>query len=147
MSARTIEYIWKVARPKNEAIARALMYAAYQTAMQTDPNTTQVLIRSYIPPSIRTGGIYRKDNPHITLSLKNMETAREGKHQTTHGYTPHINSFNVEYVVPSIIKDDAVGNAWPADMETKLRDIFTGELGPLGLAENFFTWPFEKAGK
>jgi len=44
MTSRAIEYIWKVARPKNEAIARALMFAAYETAIKTDPNTTQVLI-------------------------------------------------------------------------------------------------------
>jgi hypothetical protein len=45
MATQTIEYIWKIARPKNEAIARALMYAAYTTAIETDPNTTRVLIR------------------------------------------------------------------------------------------------------
>lgn len=45
MASPAIEYIWKVARPKNEAIARALMYAAYATAIQTDPKTKIVLIR------------------------------------------------------------------------------------------------------
>lgn len=45
MATQAIEYIWKIARPKNEAIARALMYAAYMTAIQTDPQTKIVLIR------------------------------------------------------------------------------------------------------
>jgi hypothetical protein len=45
MSQQAREYIWKVARPKNEAIARAVMYAAYQTAIQTDQSSTRVLIR------------------------------------------------------------------------------------------------------
>lgn len=45
MAARSIIFIWKIARPKNEAIARGLAYAAYITAIQTDPNATVVLIR------------------------------------------------------------------------------------------------------
>lgn len=45
MATQAIEYIWKIARPKNEAVARALMYAAYTTAIQTDPQTKIVLIR------------------------------------------------------------------------------------------------------
>ncbi|SMR64606.1 unnamed protein product [Zymoseptoria tritici ST99CH_3D1] len=61
MAARTIEYIWKITRPKDEAIARALMHAAYQTAVQTDPNTTQVLIRSYVDTSTKTRGMHRPD--------------------------------------------------------------------------------------
>lgn len=45
MASRTITYVWKIPRPKNEGFARALMAAAYATAMQTDANVTQVLIR------------------------------------------------------------------------------------------------------
>lgn len=43
--SQEIVYIWKVKRPTNENVATALMRAAYHTAMQTDPKTTQVLIR------------------------------------------------------------------------------------------------------
>lgn len=45
MASQAIEYIWKIQRPKDEDIAQALMAAAYKTAMETDPNTTQILIR------------------------------------------------------------------------------------------------------
>ncbi|KAK3386144.1 hypothetical protein B0H63DRAFT_510749 [Podospora didyma] len=128
MSSRAIEYIWKVARPKNEAIAKALI--------------------SYIHPSTRTRGVYVKDNPHLTLSVKNTETAKEGKHQTAHGYTPHINSFNVNNVVPSSnVKDDSMGNAWPAEMDTRPKDVVFGEPSLLGPAEDFITWPSEETGE
>lgn len=43
--SQEIVYIWKVERPADEKVARALMRAAYHTALQTDPKTTQVLIR------------------------------------------------------------------------------------------------------
>ncbi|OAA37001.1 hypothetical protein NOR_07277 [Metarhizium rileyi] len=101
MASRQIEYIWKVARPRNEAIARALMYAAYQTAIQTDPNTTQVLIRSYIHASTRSRGTYRKDDPHVTIAIKNPDTVKGDKHQASHGYTAHPRSFNILRVSPS----------------------------------------------
>ncbi|KAI1150863.1 hypothetical protein F4825DRAFT_424785 [Nemania diffusa] len=48
------------------------------------------------------------------------KTVVEGKHQSSHGYTPHINSFNVNRVVSNdYIKDDNVGNPWPAGLETR----------------------------
>jgi hypothetical protein len=104
--------------------------------------------RSYIHPSTRTRGVYRKDNPHITLSVKNTETVKAGKHQTAHGYTPHIYSFNVNLVIPGAgIRDDAVGNAWPAEMESRPKDVVTGEPGLLGPAEAFITWPCEGTGE
>jgi len=43
--SQEIVYIWKVSRPANENVARALMRAAYHTAIQADPKATQVLIR------------------------------------------------------------------------------------------------------
>ncbi|KAJ2993826.1 hypothetical protein NUW58_g1725 [Xylaria curta] len=148
MASRGIEYIWKVARPKNEAIAKALMYAAYQTAIQTDPNTSKVLIRSYVHPSTRTCGVYKKDNPHLTISVKTPKTELEGKHQSSHGYTPHINSFNVTKVVPNdYIKDDNVGNTWPAEMETRPHETITGEPALLGPNDDFITWPAEETGE
>ncbi|SMQ56276.1 unnamed protein product [Zymoseptoria tritici ST99CH_3D7] len=151
MSARTIEYIWKVARPRDEAIARALMYAAYQTAVQTDPDTTQVLIRSYVHTSTKTRGMHRPDDPHVTISLKNSATAQQQKHQTSHGYTNDVRSFNVVKVVPSdYIKDDRVAKAWPARMATNPKDTFAGEpglLGPNDTKNSFITWPSEETGE
>ncbi|SMR62115.1 unnamed protein product [Zymoseptoria tritici ST99CH_1E4] len=126
MAARTIEYIWKITRPKDEAIARALMHAAYQTAVQTDPNTTQVLIRSYVHTSTKTRGMHRPDDPLVTISLKNP-------------------------VVPSdYIKDDRVAKAWPARMATNPKDTFAGEpglLGPNDTKNSFITWPSEETGE
>ncbi|OJD22996.1 hypothetical protein ACJ73_05653 [Blastomyces percursus] len=146
--ATPIECIWKVARPKNETIVRALMYASYQTAIQTDPNTTRVLIRSYISPSTRTNGAWVKDKPHITVSVKNPQTSQVGQHQTSHGYTPHIKSFDVIRVSPnSNIANDSSSLAWPASMETNDKDTFTGPPLLLGPKGQFFTWPSEETGE
>ncbi|CAG7960306.1 unnamed protein product [Penicillium salamii] len=148
MATQAIEYIWKIARPKNEAIARALMYAAYMTAIQTDPQTKIVLIRSYIHPTTRTGGVYVKDKSHITVSVKNLQTIRSGQHQSSHGYTPHLNSFEVNRVSPSsVIKGDSVGGAWPASMETRPKDTSTGPPALLGPKSEFITWPSEETGE
>lgn len=43
--SQEIVYIWKVERPVKEEEAIAMMRAAYHIAMQTDPKTTQILIR------------------------------------------------------------------------------------------------------
>ncbi|KAJ5737896.1 uncharacterized protein N7483_003021 [Penicillium malachiteum] len=138
MASQAIEYIWKIARPKNEVIARALMYAAYTTAIQTDPHTKIVLIR----------GFYIKDKSHITVSVKNPHTIQSGEHQSSHGYTPHLNSFEVNMVSPSsVIKGDMIGNAWPPSMETRPKDKFTGPPALLGPKVEFITWPSEETGE
>ncbi|CCF33698.1 hypothetical protein CH063_05839, partial [Colletotrichum higginsianum] len=138
----------KFKRLRNRRTARALMFAADQPAIQTDPNTTQVLIRSYIHPSTRTRGVYVKDNPHITISVKNPETAKQGEHESSHSYTPHLKSFNVVTVVRGgYIKDDRVGNTWPSEIEARPRDAITGDPGLLGPKEEFITWPAEKTGE
>ncbi|KAF2868285.1 hypothetical protein BDV95DRAFT_610250 [Massariosphaeria phaeospora] len=148
MSSHAIEYIWKIARPKNEAIARALMYAAYETAIKTDSNTTKVLIRSYIHPTTRTGGVYVKDQTHITVAVKNAQTTQLGQHQSSHGYTPDLRSFEVNRVSPSnIIKGDNVNATWPPSMEMRPKDTFSGPPGLLGPKSEFITWPSEETGE
>ncbi|GAB1311835.1 hypothetical protein MFIFM68171_02045 [Madurella fahalii] len=149
MASRSIEYIWKIARPKNEAVARAVMYAAYQTAIATDPNATRVLIRSYIHPTTwEAGKGFVKDDPHITISVKNPDMDKEKKHLTSHGYTPHLNSFNVIKVEPAprILKDEG-STAWPAETATKPRETIGGPPGLLGPVEDFIAWPSEETGE
>ncbi|KAH8762146.1 hypothetical protein F5883DRAFT_605965 [Diaporthe sp. PMI_573] len=133
---------------KNEAVARALMFAAYKTAIETDPNTTKVLIRSYIHPSTRTQGVYKKDQSHITVSVKNQQTDQAGQHQSSHGYTPGMHSFNVNRVSPSsVIKADTVDNAWPESMKERPKDSFAGPPSLLGPEDDFITWPSEETGE
>lgn len=72
----------------------------------------------------------------------------ERKHQTSHGYTPHINSFNVNNVVPSnYIKNDNMGGAWPAEMSTRPKETSTGAPALLGPNDDFITWPSEESGE
>ncbi len=42
---KPVKYVWKVARPLKEKDAEALMDAAYYTAMETDPDVKEILIR------------------------------------------------------------------------------------------------------
>ncbi|KAL4783311.1 hypothetical protein BJX76DRAFT_358173 [Aspergillus varians] len=114
MAARTITYIWKIPRPANEGLARALLHAAYKTAVATDPNTTTALIRSRIHPTTRTGGVYRPDQPHITIAVKNALNLENGTHRASHGYTPHMRSCDVINVRPSEYeKPDSMRGVWP----------------------------------
>ncbi|KAJ6184732.1 hypothetical protein N7519_006033 [Penicillium mononematosum] len=148
MASRTIEYVWKVARPKDEDVARALIYAAYTTAIQTDPRTTRVLIRSYTHPTTRMGGVYAKDQSHITISVKNQKTIQSGQHQSSHGYTRHIKPFEVIRVSPSgVLKSDSGDMAWPPSMGMNPRESFTGPPALLGLKNAFITWPSEETGE
>ena len=165
MSSRVIEYIWKVARPKDEGIARALMYAAYKTAVATDPNATKVLIRyvsfqnhrrtanisysrSYIHPTTRTGGVIFKDQTHITISVKNEQTAQSGQYLSSHGYIPYLKSFEVNRVKPSnFIKGDDVNKVWLADMESRPSDTCEGPPALLGPKNQYITWPSEETGE
>lgn len=104
--------------------------------------------RSYIHPSTRTNGAWVKDKPHITVSVKNPQTSQAGQHQTSHGYTPHITSFDVIKVSPNLyIADDSSSLAWPASMETNDKDTFTGPPLLLGPKGQFFTWPSEETGE
>ena len=48
MSSRAITYVWKFKRPKDEKKVRALIAAAYQTAITMDTCPTKILIRYYI---------------------------------------------------------------------------------------------------
>ncbi|EQL37402.1 hypothetical protein RJ035_003245 [Blastomyces gilchristii] len=148
MASQTIEYIWKIARPKNETIARALMHAAYETAIQTDPNTTRVLIRSYIHPSTRTRGKYVKDEPHITVAVKNPQLSLNKQHRSNHGYTPHIRSFDVTRVSPADgLTNDGASSAWPDSVETKVKETIAGPPAVLGPKSQFITWPSEETGE
>lgn len=45
MASRTITYVWKIPRPRKDLLARGIMADAYQTAPETDPTVTTVLIR------------------------------------------------------------------------------------------------------
>lgn len=87
-------------------------------------------------------------NPSPISEVKTLDSAKEGKQQSSHGYTPHINSFNVSKVVPSdYIKDDNVGNAWPAEMETRPKETITGKPALLGPSDDFVTWSSEETGE
>lgn len=45
MATTIIKYIWKIPKPLDPVLAHGLMSAAYKTAMETNPNTREVLIR------------------------------------------------------------------------------------------------------
>ncbi|KAK4233740.1 hypothetical protein C8A03DRAFT_19230 [Achaetomium macrosporum] len=141
MALRQIEFIWKVVRPKDEGAPRAIMYAAWKTAIATDPNTTQVLIRTF------KDGVWQLDKPHITISAKNPDTAKEQKHQSSHSYTPHMTSVNVVEVKanPNLFHDSG-SPAWD-DIATKHREIIEEPPSLLGAEEQFITWPSEQTGE
>lgn len=42
---KPVKYVWKMPRPLKERYAEDLMDAAYYTAMETDPDTKEILIR------------------------------------------------------------------------------------------------------
>ncbi|KAJ5682885.1 hypothetical protein N7462_006050 [Penicillium macrosclerotiorum] len=143
-----IEYIWKIARPKNDTIAKAIMYTAYQTAIQTDPNPVQVLIRSYVHATTKTpGGKFKKDLPHITVPVKNQAMMVRKTHIASHGYTTKIQSVNVTRVTPSAAKKDFIGSAWPDTMSQRPKESHTGTPMDLGPNESFYTWPSEQTGQ
>ncbi|POR32695.1 Uncharacterized protein TPAR_07104 [Tolypocladium paradoxum] len=128
MASQRIEYIWKVARPKNEVIARGLI--------------------SYIHPTTCTRGRFVTDRPHITVSVKNPVTEQARKHQTSHGYTPHINSFEIVEVSPaSGTRDDVSSLAWPEDADSRPRETIEGPPALLGPKNAFITWPSEETGE
>lgn len=89
-----------------------------------------------------------KEEPHITISVKNPDTEKEKKHVTSHGYTPHVNSFNVVRVEPArkVVKDKE-SKAWPKEAATKLRETVNGPPGLLGPVESFIVWPSEETGE
>ncbi|KAF7867351.1 hypothetical protein EAF04_005434 [Stromatinia cepivora] len=126
MSGQSIKYIWKFPPPKDVVIQRALILAAYITAIQTDPNPTQVLIRSGIHLTTRTGGVYRPDLSHITVSVKNKQMEQIKQHQASHGYTESATSFNVTKVVPRATKPDHIHNSWPSAMAERPTEIIEG---------------------
>jgi hypothetical protein len=104
--------------------------------------------RSYVHATTRTRRTYKKDAPHVTISVKNPVTAEQQKHQTSHGYTNGPRSFDVVKVTPSsFIAEDAESEAWPADMATRPKDTFAGEPGLLGPKETFITWPSVETGE
>ncbi|KAL4961927.1 uncharacterized protein BDV14DRAFT_203242 [Aspergillus stella-maris] len=96
-----MKYIWKIMRPAHEGTARAILQAAYRTAMQPDPTTTVTYIRSLVHPNTIYRGRFVEDEPHITISVKNPHTAATGQHQSSHGYMPHLRSYEVISVSPS----------------------------------------------
>ncbi|KAL9104588.1 MAG: hypothetical protein Q9163_000453 [Psora crenata] len=114
MAPKAITYVWKITRPNDESKARDWMAAAYATAIQTDPNVTQVLIRSGIHPTTFTGGKHVPDAPHITIAVKNPKTQQNGTHETSHGYTESLQSARIVRVKPSgYVKSDSDNNVWP----------------------------------
>ncbi|KAL9012484.1 MAG: hypothetical protein Q9173_002753 [Seirophora scorigena] len=94
--------------------------------MATDPNTTTVLIRSDVHASTRILGKWAKDEPHLTVSLKNRIQEEEKTHETSHGYTIALDDYTLARSVPSkyIKRDDTKdqdGNdIWPGGLQTEI---------------------------
>ncbi|KAL8930418.1 MAG: hypothetical protein Q9208_000602 [Pyrenodesmia sp. 3 TL-2023] len=97
---KAVKYVWKMPRPLKERYAEDLMDAAYFTAMETDPDTKEILIRSDAHSTTRIGGEWVADPPHITVSCKNAEQVRSGTHQTSHGYTKSLTDLEILRVTP-----------------------------------------------
>lgn len=122
MATRMVRYIWKIPRPADPRVAQALMSASYQTAMATNPNTVEVLIRSNIHASTRTQGVYRADAPHITIAVKDTMQQASRTHEASHGYTASIASTVVVdvrpsgYSKPDDTKDTRGKEIWPAGL-------------------------------
>jgi hypothetical protein len=76
--------------------------------------------RSYIhPTTLQPGKGFAKDDPHITISVKNPDTERAEQHTSSHGYTLHVNSFDVIKVKPpSQILKNKGSHACPQETET-----------------------------
>lgn len=68
---------------------------------------------------------------------------------SSHGYTPHLNSFNVIKVspAPAVLKDEG-SKAWPVEETAmKPRETVAGPPGLLGPKEAYITWPSEETGE
>lgn len=89
-----------------------------------------------------------KGQAHITISVKNPETAKAGQHQSSYGYTPELRTLAVVRVSPSTeIKNDNIGGAWPATMAERPKEVYDGQPALLGPRSEFITWPSEEAGE
>lgn len=96
-----IKYIWKFPRPRHDAEAEDLINAAYTTAKRFDPTTSQILIRSNIHKTTLQDGRYVKDDPHITIAVKNPRQVRDRNHRALHGYTRSENNYRIIDVTPN----------------------------------------------
>ncbi|KAL8962328.1 MAG: hypothetical protein Q9193_001249 [Seirophora villosa] len=113
-----INFHWKMRRPKDPAIAQNLKDCAHKTAMEVDPATTQVLLREDIHETTKKDGQYVKDDPHITVSLKNPQHVKDKTHHSAHGYTKSVKDHGfVKATSDNNVKPDTDKMVWPEGLD------------------------------
>jgi hypothetical protein len=86
--------------------------------------------RSGIHATTKKHGQFQRDDPHITISVKNPQTQANGSHQTSHGYTETMTSARVARVVANnFLNFDSHNNIWPFGLPEEEIYGMPGELG------------------
>ena len=81
--------------------------------------------RSDIHDTTKKNGVIMKDDPHITISLKNPQQAWQKKHLTAHGYTKSMNDVQIVKAEERGLKSDDVKDPetgreiWPKGLPTE----------------------------